>query len=295
METFHMIVLAIATAVLILILTTVGVAINANARKMEWPPNSTRCPDGWTEESDNKCYIPMSLKNSGMVKMPATSTLATAAGYSSTTNTSISSISSNILWTTGGSDNKWHHAGTAKITNNGSSTYPYTNDGAVLIANNGDNFNYFTDGDEIAIELMLTKTYASRSVNDKFVAATSTTVPEYQYFKVKEVMTDIKGFKTILKLKRDETANGAMFGGADNAKPKITQTKSNSTTGDSQYTITYEPTNSDVKYYGRRIGIDFATNTLYKGGTNPETKCLRKAWAKSNSVEWDGVSNYNKC
>lgn len=277
METFHMIVLAIATAVLILILTTVGVAINANARKMEWPPNSTHCPDGWTEESDNKCYNPMSLKNSGTVKMLTTA----PAGYSIATNDAFTRISSNILWT---HDNKWHHAGTAKITNNHVSTFPYTNDGAVLIANNGDNFNYFKVEDEIAIELMLTKTY---------VAGTSTAVPEYQYFKVKEVSSSNNRFKNVLILKRD-TTNGSAFGGTDDAKPKITKTTGDSTTGDSQFTITYDATNSDVKYYGRRVGIDF-NDAAYIGVTNPETKCLRKAWAKSNSVEWDGVSNYNKC
>ena len=282
METFHMIVLAIATAVLILILTTVGVAINANARKMEWPPNSTRCPDGW-EENDNKCYIPMSLKNSGTVKMLATA----PAGYSSTTNDFISSISSNILWP---EDNTWHHAGTAKITNNDVSTFPYTNDGAVLIANNGDNFNYFTVGADIAIELMLTKTYTGKTVNGKVVAGTSITVPEYQYFKVKEVSSSNNRFKNVLKLKRD-LINGAPFGGTAELKPKITKTKSDVA---DDYTITYAANNSIVKYYGRRVGIDFA-NALYKGASNPETKCLRKAWAKSNSVEWDGVSNYNKC
>ena len=281
-----MIVLAIATAVLILILTTVGVAINANARKMEWPPNSTHCPDGWTEESDNKCYNPMSLKNSGTVKMLTTA----PAGYSIATNDAFTRISSNILWT---HDNKWHHAGTAKITNNDVSTFPYTNDGAVLIANNGDNFNYFKADDEIAIELMLTKTYVGRTINDTYVAGTSIIVPEYQYFKVKAVMTDIQGFKNVLILKRD-TTNGSAFGGTDDAKPKITKTTQDSTTGDSRFTITYDATNSDVKYYGRRVGINF-NDVAYKDASNLLTKCKRKDWAKLNSVEWDGVSNYNKC
>ena len=282
METFHMIVLAIATAVLILILTTVGVAINANARKMEWPPNSTHCPDGWTEESDNKCYIPMSLKNSGTVKMPATPALAAAAGYTTTDNT-FTRISSNSVWP---KDNTWHYAGTAKITNNGG-TGPY---GAYLRANDGDNFNYFKSEDEIAIELMLTKTYTGKNVNGKDVAGTSTTVPEYQYFKVSGVTSDTGKFNNILLLKRD-TTNGASFGGPNESKPVISKTTLDSV----EYTITYEATNSNVKYYGRRIGIDFA-NELYKvASSDPETKCLRKAWAKSNSVEWDGVSNYNKC
>ena len=277
METFHMIVLAIATAVLILILTSVGVAINANARTMEWPPNSGRCPDGWTEESDNKCYIPTSLKNSGTVKMLAT----TPVGYviSDVANAAFTGVSSNILWT---HENKWHHAGTAKITNNNSEIT--STDGAVLIANNGDNFNYFKEEDEIAIELMLTKTY---------VAGTSIIVPEYQHFKVKEVTSNNNLVNTKLILKRD-TTNGSAFGGTDDAKPKITKTAQDSTTGDSRFTITYDATNSDVKYYGRRVGINF-NDAAYKDASNLLTKCKRKDWAKLNSVEWDGVSNYNKC
>ena len=273
-----MIVLAIATAVLILILTTVGVAINANARKMEWPPNSTHCPDGWTEESDNKCYIPTSLKNSGTVKMLA----ATPAGYviSNVANAAFTGVSSNnILWT---HENKWHHAGTAKITNNNSEIT--STDGAVLIANNGDNFNYFKAEDEIAIELMLTKTY---------VAGTSIIVPEYQHFKVREVTSNNNLVNTKLILKRD-TTNGSTFGGTVELKPKITKTTQDSTTGDSRFTITYDATNSDVKYYGRRVGINF-NDVAYKDASNLLTKCKRKDWAKLNSVEWDGVSNYNKC
>jgi len=49
-----------------------------------------------------------------------------------------------------------------------------------------------------------------------------------------------------------------------------------------------------VKYYGKRILIDF-NNATYKGADDKATKCLRKTWATANEIKWDGVSNYNKC
>ena len=50
-----------------------------------------------------------------------------------------------------------------------------------------------------------------------------------------------------------------------------------------------------VTYYGKRISVDF-NNTVYKEGSDEgATKCLRKTWATLNEVQWDGVSNYNKC
>lgn len=50
----------------------------------------------------------------------------------------------------------------------------------------------------------------------------------------------------------------------------------------------------NVKYFGKRISVDF-NNNIYKGTTDELTKCARKTWADSNKIQWDGVSNYNKC
>jgi hypothetical protein len=48
-------------------------------------------------------------------------------------------------------------------------------------------------------------------------------------------------------------------------------------------------------YYGKRISVDFNKAIVYKGANDGATKCLRKKWANDNEVQWDGVSNYNKC
>jgi hypothetical protein len=50
-----------------------------------------------------------------------------------------------------------------------------------------------------------------------------------------------------------------------------------------------------VTYYGKRISVNFNKATVYKGADEGATKCLRKKWANDNEVQWDGVSNYNKC
>ena len=49
-----------------------------------------------------------------------------------------------------------------------------------------------------------------------------------------------------------------------------------------------------VKYYGKRISVDF-NNNVYKGNDDGATKCKRKIWTDANEIQWDGVSNYNKC
>jgi hypothetical protein len=50
-----------------------------------------------------------------------------------------------------------------------------------------------------------------------------------------------------------------------------------------------------VTYYGKRISVDFNKDLVYKGANEGATKCLRKTWANTNEIQWDGVSNYNKC
>ena len=61
MEVFYIAVLTIATATLILILTSVGVLIRKSKTEAPWPPTAGRCPDFWTEVSEEggnkgKCY-----------------------------------------------------------------------------------------------------------------------------------------------------------------------------------------------------------------------------------------------
>jgi hypothetical protein len=50
-----------------------------------------------------------------------------------------------------------------------------------------------------------------------------------------------------------------------------------------------------VQYYGKRISVDFNKDKVYMGAGDESTKCLRKKWANDNKIEWDGISNYNKC
>ena len=60
---------------------------------------------------------------------------------------------------------------------------------------------------------------------------------------------------------------------------------------------------SPIAYHGKRMSVTFGNTTLTNTTVNGTTVgtptygtiCNKKSWAKSNSVEWDGVSNYNKC
>ncbi len=49
-----------------------------------------------------------------------------------------------------------------------------------------------------------------------------------------------------------------------------------------------------AKFYGKRISVDF-DNSVYKGASDSDTICKRKTWTDANEIQWDGVSNYNKC
>jgi hypothetical protein len=56
-----------------------------------------------------------------------------------------------------------------------------------------------------------------------------------------------------------------------------------------------QTTSFPVKYYGKRISVDFNKSGVYVGASDSLSICLRKDWANLNKIEWDGVSNYNKC
>lgn len=59
MESFHIIVLAIATIVLVLILVFVGILLSKGNTNLAYPPNYGTCPDYWTYDTEkNKCVVP---------------------------------------------------------------------------------------------------------------------------------------------------------------------------------------------------------------------------------------------
>ena len=59
METFHIIVLSVATVALILILIFVGVLLSKGDTNSAFPPSYGMCPDYWVmDASSNKCLIP---------------------------------------------------------------------------------------------------------------------------------------------------------------------------------------------------------------------------------------------
>ena len=51
MESFHIIVLTIATIILIIALGTIGLLMDQGNKAGPFPPISLKCPDGWTETS----------------------------------------------------------------------------------------------------------------------------------------------------------------------------------------------------------------------------------------------------
>ena len=63
METFHLVVLSVATVLLIVVLIFIGVLMNKGDRDLAYPPSYGTCPDYWTLSKDGtKCIIP-SFKN----------------------------------------------------------------------------------------------------------------------------------------------------------------------------------------------------------------------------------------
>ena len=59
MDTFRIIVLAIATIVLVLILVMVGILLSKGNTNKAFPPNYGECPDYWVyDDKEKKCIIP---------------------------------------------------------------------------------------------------------------------------------------------------------------------------------------------------------------------------------------------
>lgn len=86
MDSFQMIVLAIAVVVLIIILTAIGLGIRNLKNKVVYPPIANQCPDYW-EVADDKisCSIPgQSGKNKG--SLATTASINSVPGYDSANN-----------------------------------------------------------------------------------------------------------------------------------------------------------------------------------------------------------------
>ena len=45
--------------------------------------------------------------------------------------------------------------------------------------------------------------------------------------------------------------------------------------------------------FSKRAVIDFNHNSWATLGTTPQ--CAKRTWAKSNDIQWDGITNYSKC
>jgi hypothetical protein len=59
METFHIIVISVATIILLLILIFIGILLSKGNQNLAWPPSYGICPDYWMHDlSNNKCIIP---------------------------------------------------------------------------------------------------------------------------------------------------------------------------------------------------------------------------------------------
>lgn len=76
MDSFQMIVLAIATLVLIIILSIIGIALNKLKKTTTYPPIANGCPDYWDASGVGICRIPSSIgKNVGTMYGAGTTTL----------------------------------------------------------------------------------------------------------------------------------------------------------------------------------------------------------------------------
>jgi hypothetical protein len=299
MEVFYIAVLTIAAAILILILTTIGVAMRNGNREVEWPPGAGRCPDGWEEDEStpSKCYIPIDKTNSGTVFSTEVA-VNNSGGTGTTSATKYTFVPNNFKgiaspdknWS---ERNAWHEVGSATIIHNyaGSGSDAYAAYGAILRAQSGYDFKYFKENDQIAIELLTTKTNVDNKSNGEVLTNTEKTVPEYHYFLVSgEPVKDFDGSQ-ILRLKRDTSAQGISSGkgiGYSDSKPVIAKI-------DTDTNVKYEASGATVRYFGKRISVDFSDAKYYSSTDNAATKCLRKAWANANEIKWDGISNYNKC
>jgi len=87
MDSFQMIVLAIAAFVLIIILTAIGIALRKFKNKVVYPPIANQCPEYWAVSSDGQsCSIPVfGGTNAGNIYMNGSLTFTTPVpGYDST-------------------------------------------------------------------------------------------------------------------------------------------------------------------------------------------------------------------
>lgn len=90
MDSFQIIVLAIATFILILILTIIGVMLTKYKNKVTYPPVATTCPDYWKVASDGiSCAIPDSTAVNAGTLYKSDGTLAISSstyGYDASKN-----------------------------------------------------------------------------------------------------------------------------------------------------------------------------------------------------------------
>ena len=64
MESFHIIVLSVATVVLILLLIFIGILLSKGNTNLAFPPSYGICPDYWElDEKNKKCIIPPYSEN----------------------------------------------------------------------------------------------------------------------------------------------------------------------------------------------------------------------------------------
>ena len=64
METFHLVVLSVATVLLILVLIFIGLLMDKGDKNLAYPPSYGTCPDYWTLSTDgSKCIIPTFQNN----------------------------------------------------------------------------------------------------------------------------------------------------------------------------------------------------------------------------------------
>jgi hypothetical protein len=99
MDIFYIIVLSIAIILLILLLTYIGIQMNsAGTKTAPYPPTKSTCPDYWTIDSDGKCNVPTTGRNTSS----KTLTTANTKGYTPTSNGSPATIDfSNKDWSSG--------------------------------------------------------------------------------------------------------------------------------------------------------------------------------------------------
>lgn len=88
METFHLVVLSVATVLLILVLVFIGILMSKGEQNLAFPPSYGTCPDYWTLATDgSKCIIPTYQSGLNIGSMydqtqQLTASVSSAPGYS---------------------------------------------------------------------------------------------------------------------------------------------------------------------------------------------------------------------